>query len=157
MENPLDRFSWVRKKVGLNSKAFAESIGLSASGLHNMYTRKSRVTEVLAYSIELVHGVRSKWLLTGEGLKITEHNKQGKMENESMENESFERLIIAVERCTKEMQIFNRIFNTELKEAEMRVTETINRKAQEFMDAETDPKLFTLGLNEQLRRKNLVN
>ncbi len=97
MENPLDRLSWVRKKVGLNSKAFAESIGLSASGLHNMYTRKSRVNEVLAYSIELVHGVRSKWLLTGEGLKITEHNKQGKMENESMENESFERLIIAVE------------------------------------------------------------
>ena len=74
-----------------------------------------------------------------------------------MENDSFERLIIAVESCTDEMKLFNRIFNTELKNAELRVTETINRKAQEFMDAETDPKLFTLGLNEQLRRKNLVN
>ena len=70
-----------------------------------------------------------------------------------MENESFERLIIAVESCTHEMQIFNQIFNSELKEAEIRVTETINRKAQEFMDSQTDPRLFTLGLEEQLRRK----
>ena len=68
IENPLDRLSWVRKKVGLNSKAFAESIGLTASGLHNMYTRKSRVTEVLANSVELIHGIRAKWLLTGEGM-----------------------------------------------------------------------------------------
>ena len=74
-----------------------------------------------------------------------------------MENESFERLIIAVEDCTKEMQIFNRIFNTELKEAEMRVTETINRKAQEVIDDQTLPELFTRGLQEQLRRKVTIN
>ena len=68
IENPLDRLSWIRKKVGLNSKAFAESIGLTASGLHNMYTRKSRVSKVLANSVELIHGIRAKWLLTGEGI-----------------------------------------------------------------------------------------
>ena len=68
IENPLDRLSWVRKKVGLNSKAFAESIGLTASSLHNMYTRESRVTEVLANSVELIHGIRAKWLLTGKGI-----------------------------------------------------------------------------------------
>ena len=73
MTNPLDRLSWVRERVGLNSKAFAESIGLTAAGLHNMYTRKSRVTDVLANSVELVHGIRAQWLLTGEGLRITDH------------------------------------------------------------------------------------
>ena len=74
MENPLDRLSWVRERVGLNSKAFAESIGLTAAGLHNMYTRKSRVTEVLANSVELVHGIRAQWLLSGEGLRVTDHH-----------------------------------------------------------------------------------
>ena len=74
-----------------------------------------------------------------------------------MENELFERLISAVESCTKEMQIFNRIFNSELKEAEMRVTETINRNAKEVIDDQTLPELFTRGLQEQLRRKNLLN
>ena len=70
-----------------------------------------------------------------------------------MENDSFERLINAVESCTKEMQIFNRIFTTELKDAEIRVTETINRKAQEVIDDQMLPELYTRGLQEQLRRK----
>ena len=70
-----------------------------------------------------------------------------------MESDSFERLIIAVENCTSEMQIFNRIFTTELKDAEMRVTETINRKAQEVIDDQMLPELYTRGLQEQLRRK----
>ena len=74
-----------------------------------------------------------------------------------MENDSFERLINAVESCTKEMQIFNRIFNSELKEAEMRVTETINMKAQEVIDDQTLPELYTRGLQEQLRRKVTIN
>ena len=67
MENPLERLTWVRDRVSLNSKSFAESIGMTAAALHNMYTRKSRVTPVLANSVELVHGVRAEWLLTGEG------------------------------------------------------------------------------------------
>ena len=70
-----------------------------------------------------------------------------------MENDSFERLINAVENCTSEMQIFNRIFTTELKDAEIRVTETINRKAQEVIDDQMLPELYTRGLQEQLRRK----
>ena len=70
-----------------------------------------------------------------------------------MENDSFERLINAVENCTSEMQIFNRIFTTELKDAEMRVNETINRKAQEVIDDQMLPELYTRGLQEQLRRK----
>ena len=73
MKNPLDRLTWVRERVGLNSKAFAESIGLTAAGLHNMYTRESRVTEVLANSVELVHGVSADWLLTGEGLRASDY------------------------------------------------------------------------------------
>jgi hypothetical protein len=39
-----------------------------------MYTRKSRVTEVLANSVELVHGIRAQWLLSGEGLRVTDHH-----------------------------------------------------------------------------------
>ena len=58
-----------------------------------------------------------------------------------------------MENCTSEMQIFNRIFTTELKDAEMRVNETINRKAQEVIDDQMLPELYTRGLQEQLRRK----
>ena len=58
-----------------------------------------------------------------------------------------------MENCTSEMQIFNRIFTTELKDAEIRVTETINRKAQEVIDDQMLPELYTRGLQEQLRRK----
>ena len=73
MKDPLERLTWVRDKVGLNSKSFAESIGMTATALHNMYTRDSRVTPVLANSVELVHGIRAKWLLTGEGLRKTDY------------------------------------------------------------------------------------
>ena len=44
MGNPLERLTWVRDRVSRNSKSFAESIGMTAAALHNMYTRKSRVT-----------------------------------------------------------------------------------------------------------------
>ena len=151
-EAVLNRLRIVLKESGMSGRQFAEKIGLKAESATRLFNGVTGLTNPLAYSIELHFGLRSKWLLTGEGLKITKHNKQGKMENES-----FERLINAVERCTQEMQIFNRIFNSELKEAEMRVTETINRKAQEVMDDQTLPELFTRGLQEQLRRKVTIN
>ncbi len=75
MGNPLERLTWVRDRVSRNSKSFAESIGMTAAALHNMYTRKSRVTPVLANSVELVHGIRAEWLLTGEGdQEVAEYN-----------------------------------------------------------------------------------
>ena len=70
MNKSLERLTMVREKAGLNSKAFAEGIGLSASGLHNMYTRDSRVSKVLANSVELIHGFRAEWLLKGKGKKL---------------------------------------------------------------------------------------
>ena len=73
MNNPLERLTWVREKAGLNSKAFAESIGITASGLHNMYTRKSRVSKVLANSVELIHGCRAEWLLEGKGYRLVKN------------------------------------------------------------------------------------
>jgi plasmid maintenance system antidote protein VapI len=67
LDNPLDRLLWVRQSANLNQKAFAESVGLTASGLNNIYTRKSRVSKVLANSVELKHGINADWLLTGKG------------------------------------------------------------------------------------------
>jgi hypothetical protein len=65
-----------------------------------------------------------------------------------MENDSFERLIVALERNTDELITFNELVKPELSQ-----TQTINRKAQELLDARADAELFTRGLQEQLRRK----
>ena len=70
MNKSLERLTMVREKAGLNSKEFAEGIGLSASGLSNMYTRDTRVSKVLANSVELIHGFRAEWLLKGKGKKL---------------------------------------------------------------------------------------
>ena len=72
MNEPLERLQWVRKQTGLNAKEFAESVGMTAPGFHNMVARSSRVTRVLANSVELVHGYRAEWILTGEGLRKTD-------------------------------------------------------------------------------------
>jgi len=138
MENPLDRLSWVRERINLNSggfskKAFAESIGLTASSFNNMYTRKSKVSIVLANSVELVHGIRAEWLLTGKGkkLKLSDRLKRRylkKLEREirwlRLENESFERLKDALKRKA----------NAELLTSGLDITEIINQKAQQLFD-----------------------
>ena len=65
-----------------------------------------------------------------------------------MENDSFERLIVALERNTDAWNTFKELVRPELSQ-----TQTINRKAQELLDARADAELFTRGLQEQLRRK----
>jgi hypothetical protein len=64
---PLERLLWIRKQTGLNAKEFAKSVGMTAAGFHNMVARSSRVKRVLANSVELIHGIRAEWILTGEG------------------------------------------------------------------------------------------
>jgi|TARA_Y100000310_G_scaffold342840_1_gene447829 hypothetical protein len=64
---PLERLLWIRKQTGLNAKEFAKSVGMTAPGFHNMVARSSRVKRVLANSVELIHGIRAEWILTGEG------------------------------------------------------------------------------------------
>jgi hypothetical protein len=65
---PLKRLQEVRNGTGLNAQEFAESVGMTAPGFHNMVARSSRVSRVLANSVELIHGIRAKWILMGEGL-----------------------------------------------------------------------------------------
>ena len=67
MNEPLERLHWIRKQTGLNAKEFAKSVGMTAPGFHNMVARSSRVNRVLANSVELIHGIRAEWILTGEG------------------------------------------------------------------------------------------
>ena len=69
MNEPLERLHWIRKQAGLNAKEFAESVGMTAPGFHNMVARSSRVNRVLANSVELIHGIRAEWILTGEGMR----------------------------------------------------------------------------------------
>ena len=69
MNEPLERLHWIRKQAGLNAKEFAKSVGMTAPGFHNMVARSSRVNRVLANSVELIHGIRAEWILTGEGMR----------------------------------------------------------------------------------------
>ena len=66
MGKALERLTEIREELGLSSKGFALTIGMTSSGLHNMYTRKSRVSPVQALAVEAVHGISHHWILTGE-------------------------------------------------------------------------------------------
>ena len=66
LKAPLDRLLWVQKMKGMNSKDFAESIGLTGPAFHNLKTRNSKISRPLAYAVELKTGISAEWILTGE-------------------------------------------------------------------------------------------
>ena len=81
-EGPIERILWARRKSGLNAKEFAKSVGMTQSGFHFMTKRRSRVSPALANSVELVHGIRAEWILTGEGMEDTIGRQQGRFAGE---------------------------------------------------------------------------
>ena len=66
LEVPLKRLLWVQEKMEMNAKDFAELIGLTGPGFHNLKTRNSRVSRPLAYAVELKTGISAEWILTGQ-------------------------------------------------------------------------------------------
>ena len=76
LKAPLDRLLRVQKLKGMNSKDFAESIGLTGPAFHNLKTRNSKISRPLAYAVELKTGISAEWILTGEGkLKSDPRNR----------------------------------------------------------------------------------
>ena len=62
LKAPLDRLLRVQKLKGMNSKDFAESIGLTGPAFHNLKTRNSKISRPLAYAVELKTGISAEWI-----------------------------------------------------------------------------------------------
>jgi len=61
------RLKTIIETLNLKKKNFAESIGLSASGLSMITTGKNNLTQSLSLAIEGVHGYNHKWIMDGVG------------------------------------------------------------------------------------------
>ena len=67
-EAVLDRLRYVLDQSGMSGRQFAEKVGLKAESATRLFNGVTGLTNPLAYSIELHFGLRSEWLLTGEGI-----------------------------------------------------------------------------------------
>ena len=75
------RLKTVFNASGKSSRAFSESIGLKPTSFHKVLTGAAGLTIPLANSIELNHGYRAEWLLTGKGLmKVGKHKQLSPVE-----------------------------------------------------------------------------
>lgn len=72
-EAVLDRLRYVLEQSGMSGRQFAEKIGLKAESATRLFTGVTGLTKPLAYSIEHHFGFRADWLLSGEGLRVTDH------------------------------------------------------------------------------------
>ncbi len=80
-EEVLDRLKTVLKSSGKSSRAFSKSIGLKPTSFHKVLTGTAGLTIPLANSIELNHGFRSEWLLSGNGkMKVNKHSHLSPLE-----------------------------------------------------------------------------
>ena len=76
-----ERLKIVFKAFGKSSRAFSETIGLKPTSFHKVLTGPAGLTIPLANSIELKHGYRAEWLLTGNGnMKVGKHNQLSPLE-----------------------------------------------------------------------------
>ncbi len=76
-----ERLNTVFKASGKSSRAFSESIGLKPTSFHKVLTGPAGLTKPLANSIELKHGYRAEWLLSGKGkIKVAKHNQLSPLE-----------------------------------------------------------------------------
>ena len=80
-EEVLERLKTVFESSGKSSRAFSKSIGLKPTSFHKVLTGTAGLTIPLANSIELNHGFRSEWLLSGNGkMKVNKHNQLSPLE-----------------------------------------------------------------------------
>ena len=80
-EEVLERLKTVFESSGKSSRAFSKSIGLKPTSFHKVLTGTAGLTIPLANSIELNHGFRSEWLLSGNGkMKVNKHSQLSPLE-----------------------------------------------------------------------------
>ena len=71
-----ERLRTVFNSYGKSSRVFSETIGLKPTSFHKVLTGPAGLTIPLANSIELKHGYRAEWLLTGKGnMKVGKHTQ----------------------------------------------------------------------------------
>ena len=76
-----ERLKTVFKAFGKSSRAFSESIGLKPTSFHKVLIGPAGLTIPLANSIELKHGFRAEWILTGKGkIQVAKHNQLSPLE-----------------------------------------------------------------------------
>tara|TARA_Y100001970_G_scaffold260802_1_gene343233 strand:+ start:2447 stop:3139 length:693 start_codon:yes stop_codon:yes gene_type:complete len=76
-----ERLRKVFNSYGKSSRSFSETIGLKPTSFHKVLTGPAGLTVPLANSIELKHGYRAEWLLTGNGnMKVGKHNQLSPLE-----------------------------------------------------------------------------
>ena len=88
----LERLRYVLKQNNMSGRQFAEKIGLKAESATRLFNGVTGLTKPLAYSIELHFGLRSEWLLTGEGdWEVPKHDGLSPLERCGLETLFFGR------------------------------------------------------------------
>ena len=91
-EAVLDRLRYVLDQSGMSGRQFAEKVGLKAESATRLLNGVTGLTNPLAYSIELHFGLRSEWLLTGEGdREVPKHGDLSPLERCGLETLFFGR------------------------------------------------------------------
>tara|TARA_B110000285_G_C14714483_1_gene419281 strand:- start:139 stop:528 length:390 start_codon:yes stop_codon:yes gene_type:complete len=81
MNAQLIRLDYIRTRLFMTRRAYANSLGLSASAYSNMFKRNSRVSEVLANSFQLMYNFPAEWLLVGEREEVVKDPLDEKLHN----------------------------------------------------------------------------
>jgi len=76
LKTPLERLLWVQEMKSLNSKEFADLIGLTVPEFNNLKSRKNRVNRALTYAVELRTRVSSEWIINGGDFELIDPNMQ---------------------------------------------------------------------------------
>ena len=93
METYGERLKQLRKELGLAQDAFAESIGMTKSGISGIERGVNNLTGQVVSAICREYGVSEKWLRDGEGemfVPVTRNEKIARFAGELMKDETLE-------------------------------------------------------------------
>lgn len=101
METYGERLKHLRKELGLAQDAFAESIGMTKSGISGIERGANNLTGQVVNAICREYGVSEKWLRDGEGemfVPVTRNEKIARFAGELMKEETpeFRRQIVEI-------------------------------------------------------------
>ena len=81
MNAQLMRLDYIRTRLFMTRRKYANSLGLSASAYSNMFSRNSRVSLVLANSFQLMYNLPATWLLFGEREEVAKDPHDEELHN----------------------------------------------------------------------------
>ena len=101
METYGERLKHLRKELGLAQDAFAESIGMTKSGISGIERGANNLRGQVVNAICREYGVSEKWLCDGEGemfVPVTRNEKISRFAGELMKEETpeFRRQIVEI-------------------------------------------------------------